>query len=354
MAGDPLASRIRRVMQYADSIDKAVEILLAANNGLYSNEWLLADTKTNEIAMFELGTHKHKLWRSSKHEFPGGTEGFYWGCNNTKDLEVRKETAAQPGGQAGQHGLSSARSRRGLAASCFARIDGKIDASFGFKAFTTPPLAAFPSCDAKFTTTALAKELKSWALFGPPLGRTWDATPEETSKLPDIKPLVSNDWALVHVGAHQRRRVDCGRRSIWRRFPKPKKAADPKAQRQRTLPPAWHGTLLPEADGDMWLAAAFSDYEKIVALEKSLRGRPRGKPLDKLIATIAIGWPLRSLLRSRAGWRQRGGWAAICRWPQIIPQWDKNEWYAIAAGKGVMLLASLRASIGAGNVRQGA
>ena len=67
------------------------------NNGLYSNEWLLGDIKTNEVAMFELGTHKHKLWRSSKREYPGGTEGFYWGCNNTKDLEVRKETAAQPG-----------------------------------------------------------------------------------------------------------------------------------------------------------------------------------------------------------------------------------------------------------------
>ena len=25
-------------------------------NGLYTNEWLIGDTKTNEIAMFELGT----------------------------------------------------------------------------------------------------------------------------------------------------------------------------------------------------------------------------------------------------------------------------------------------------------
>ena len=29
--------------------------------------------------MFELGTYKTKLWRSSKNEWFGGTQGFYWG-----------------------------------------------------------------------------------------------------------------------------------------------------------------------------------------------------------------------------------------------------------------------------------
>ena len=89
--GAPLASRIRRVLQYADSIDKAVEILLSLNNGLYSNEWLLGDTKTNEVAMFELGTHKHKLWRSGKHEFPGGTEGFYWAATTPRTSKSAKK-----------------------------------------------------------------------------------------------------------------------------------------------------------------------------------------------------------------------------------------------------------------------
>src|SRR5207253_4983322 len=74
--GLTIASRIRQTLQYADSIDKAVEILQEQNNGLYTNEWLLADIKTNEIAMFELGTYRNKLWRSSKNEWYGGTEGF--------------------------------------------------------------------------------------------------------------------------------------------------------------------------------------------------------------------------------------------------------------------------------------
>src|SRR5262245_19781688 len=97
--GMTVASRIRQALQYADNIDKAVAILKKANNGLYTNEWLLADIKTNEIAMFELGTDKSKLYRSSKNEWYGGTKGFYWGCNNTKDLRVRLETVADVKGR---------------------------------------------------------------------------------------------------------------------------------------------------------------------------------------------------------------------------------------------------------------
>src|SRR5260370_37590114 len=84
---------IRECHQYGDNIDQAGEILKQGNNGLYTNEWLLADLKANEIAMFELGTGKSKLYRSSQKEWFGGTEGFYWGCNNTTDLQVRLETS---------------------------------------------------------------------------------------------------------------------------------------------------------------------------------------------------------------------------------------------------------------------
>ena len=73
-----------------------VEELSTRNNGLYTNEWLIGDAKTNEIAMFELGTNRTKLWRSAKNEWFGGTEGFYWGCNNAKDLNVRLEYVPDP------------------------------------------------------------------------------------------------------------------------------------------------------------------------------------------------------------------------------------------------------------------
>src|SRR6202007_2375560 len=62
--GTPVAFRARHAIQYGDSIDKVVEILSTKNNGLYTNEWLLGDAKTNEGALFELGTYKSRLYRT--------------------------------------------------------------------------------------------------------------------------------------------------------------------------------------------------------------------------------------------------------------------------------------------------
>jgi hypothetical protein len=343
--GEPLASRIRRVVQYADSIDKAVEILLTDNNGLYSNDWLFGDTKTNEVASFELGTHKHKLSRSSKREFPGGTEGFYWGCNNTKDLEVRKETLPSLGAKPGNV-VFCPRNRDVMWQQLFEKHRGKIDTAFGFEAFTTPPLAAFRSCDAKFTTTALAKELKSWALFGPPLGRTWDPSPEEQRRFTDIKPLVSNDWALLHVKPPQDPSAQVAKAVDLAPFPKQEKKAEasPLKQRPKVLPAAWNGTLLPESDGDIWLAAAFSDYERIVALEKSLRGKSKEGKLEKDDEDRLAVSGFAPQSRWLAAAARAGGDKPLS---EIRRQWTDHNWYDIAAGKGVMLLAALRTQLGA-------
>ena len=198
--GDALASRIRKTMQYADSIDKAVAILAKSNNGLYTNEWLLGDTKTNEIAMFELGTQKRKLWRSSKDQWFGDTKGFYWGCNNAKDLDVRLETIASLGGK--PEGTVWAPTDRDITwVKLFEKHRGKIGEAFGFEAFTTPPLSAFASCDAKFTTSAMAAELKTHALFGPPLGRTWEPTEDDRNRVPQVRPLIGNDWTVLTADA---------------------------------------------------------------------------------------------------------------------------------------------------------
>ena len=93
--GVPLADRARRAMQYSNTIDELVKTLIEKNNGLYANDWLIGDANTNEIATLELGTTAHKLRRSGKNEWiNGGMPGFYWGCNNTKDLQVRLDTYA--------------------------------------------------------------------------------------------------------------------------------------------------------------------------------------------------------------------------------------------------------------------
>ena len=141
VAGVPLASRIRRAVQYSDTIDEVVETLKSANNGLYTNEWLLADVKTNEIAMFELGTASSKLYRSSKGEWFGGTEGFYWGCNNAKDMAVRLETIAGTNDRPFNAVWEpSIRDQKWI--ELYAKYKGKIGEAFGKEAFTTPPICA--------------------------------------------------------------------------------------------------------------------------------------------------------------------------------------------------------------------
>lgn len=338
-AGQTVASRIRRALQYADSIDGAIEILTADNNGLYTNEWLLADIKTNEIAMFELGTGSSRLWRSSRDEWPGGTKGFYWGCNNAKDLSVRQETFPSLADKPANLVLRP--SDRDLCwLRLFDRRRGRIDEAFGFEAFTTPPLSAFPSCDAKFTTTALAKELKSWSLFGPPLGRTWEPTTSELRTYDEIQPLVPNDWTLVGVtpppaSSEQVAAVDL------KPFPEPPK--EPVEPESAVYPPAWHGTLVPKSDADTWLAAAFSDYEKIAAREKAWRHQSKNGTLSRTVQDrmdLAVFAP-------RTRWL-----SAVRRLGRDLPladtkfTWTANEWYDIAAGKGTLLLAALRAELG--------
>ena len=74
--GTPVAFRARMAIQYSNNIDDVVRMLRAQNNGLYTNEWIMGDAKTNEIAIFDLGTNHTKLWRSSKNEWFGNTPGF--------------------------------------------------------------------------------------------------------------------------------------------------------------------------------------------------------------------------------------------------------------------------------------
>jgi len=350
--GLTVASRIRQALQYADSIDKAVAILKEHNNGLYTNEWLLADIKTNEIAMYELGTYKSKLWRSSKNEWFGGTEGFYWGCNNTKDLEVRLETIASNDGQPGQATFQpSDRDRTWLR--LYDKYKGKMDADFGKLAFTTPPLAAYHSVDAKFTTTDLAKNLKTWALFGPPLGRTWQPTFEERKKYPEVQPLVGNPWAILHAGvpaavkekpvlAKDLHDPDTSASKLANVDSQGNYQED-KPDGQKLSPrPAWHGTILPTTDADTWLAAAFPAYERVVAREKMLALASGGKlsPSDQEKINLA-------LFAHRAGY----GLAARAQ-PEMALKDTRSdlrtdEWHRVASGKGVLLLHALRQRMGA-------
>jgi len=48
--GIPEFMRARKASQYANNIDDVLKIFTTGNNGGYANDWLIGDTKTNEVA----------------------------------------------------------------------------------------------------------------------------------------------------------------------------------------------------------------------------------------------------------------------------------------------------------------
>ncbi len=347
--GSSVASRIREAAQYADSIDAAVERLGAAGNGLYTNEWILADVETGEIAMYELGTAKSKLWRGTRNEWPGDTAGFYWGCNNAKDQALRLETLAATNDRP-IDALFAPRPRDRAWLNLFAARRGRIAAPFGFEAFGGAPIVGYQSCDAKFTNSAAAKKLESWALFGPPLGRVWMPKRSDAERHPDVQPLVPNDWTYLTVtppplsapsGPAPSATNDASAPVDLKPFRKDDPA--PGAALSGRLPPAWRGTLLPAADADVWLSVAFAEYEKIVALEHALRFEAAEKPLGRRAreALEVARFAKRSLWQTAV--RRTGRDVPLA---ELRRSWNHDDWHRFASGKGTLLLAELRGLIG--------
>jgi hypothetical protein len=77
----PIGYRIRKAMQYGNSLDEYCEILLHENSGDYANSWLFGDTNSNEILRIELGLKYHNIERTKN--------GFFIGFNAPYDERIR-------------------------------------------------------------------------------------------------------------------------------------------------------------------------------------------------------------------------------------------------------------------------
>ena len=77
----PIGYRIRKAMQYGNTLDEYVEILLHENSGDYANSWLFGDTNTNEILRIELGLKYHNVERTKN--------GCFIGFNAPYDERIR-------------------------------------------------------------------------------------------------------------------------------------------------------------------------------------------------------------------------------------------------------------------------
>jgi hypothetical protein len=113
--------RSRKAMQYANSIDDYVKIMLDGNNGGYANDWLIGDNKTGEIAQLELGLKNHKVWRTK--------DGYFHGSNWARDPKlIAEETTFDPHNKA-----SSPNARKARWEQVLEQNKGKIDVALAEK-----------------------------------------------------------------------------------------------------------------------------------------------------------------------------------------------------------------------------
>ncbi|HUB33348.1 MAG TPA: C45 family autoproteolytic acyltransferase/hydrolase [Bryobacteraceae bacterium] len=250
--GTPVAFRAREAIQYGGSIDEVVARLGTRNNGLYTNEWIMGDAKTNEIAMYELGTNHTKLWRSSKNEWFGNTPGFYWGDNNAKDLAINLEYQPDPHGT--PQYIPYVPMPRDLAwQDLYAKYKGRIDEQFGFLAFRSAPLVSASTMDAKIATADLAARMMVWAEFGKPNQREW--VPGPRSGYAGNDGLYPNGYYLFDANQVPDKPESASA--------KPERAAEKKPVSYESR--LWKGWILPASDADTWFVAGSAAYHRVLA-----------------------------------------------------------------------------------------
>jgi len=258
--GTPVAFRARKAIQYGGNIDEVVHYLGTRNNGLYTNEWIMGDAKTNEIAIYDLGTTHTRLWRSSKDEWFGDTPGFYWGDNNAKDLNVRLEDYPDPKGDPDY--IPYVPGPRDLAwQDLYRKYHGQIDEQFGFLAFRTAPLVSASTMDAKVATSDMASHLMVWAAIGKPNQREWLPRQWDNAKIDD--GLYPSGYYLFQGEPSENLRAAIQQNEKTRLTasidPPPAhktaevsgEVSDPPSYEDRL----WKGWILPASDADTWFVA---------------------------------------------------------------------------------------------------
>ena len=224
-SGTPEFMRARKAAQYANSIDDFIRIMTSDNNGGYANDWLIGDTKTNEIAKLELGLKNQPVWRTK--------DGYFIGSNFASDEKfIAEETTFNPKDAAQSVLVRKARWEQ-LMEEYKGKIDAKtgqafeadhLDASTGSPAangnvlcghvdddpkgcpeFSWSPYFPGGTVQGKVTTASLAKGMKIWARMGHPCGQDFTVAsffekhPEYRWQSKFLKDMKSNPWTLFEA-----------------------------------------------------------------------------------------------------------------------------------------------------------
>jgi len=224
--GTPEFFRARKAMQYAESIDDVVRIMVANNNGGYANDWLIGDNKTGEIARFELGL---KNWFVDKTK-----NGYFVGSNfPVKPKLIKEETtfdvtnlASSPNARRarweqlmathkGAIDIELAKSFEGDKYDVIAKKDGPNDRSLcgavedvarGIPEWEWAPNFPGGTVQAKAMDATMIGKLEMWAAMGRPCTGEFKAEPF-LAKHPQygwmkglLRDMKSEPWTRFAIG----------------------------------------------------------------------------------------------------------------------------------------------------------
>lgn len=196
--GIPEFMRARKAAQYSNSIDDVIKIFTEGNNGGYANDWLIGDTKTNEVAKLELGLKVYKVWRSK--------DTAMIGSNFPSDPElIKKETTFNVNDSATSPNARKKRMEQLVLVELKGKIDletgkqiegdhvdalqgksannrcvicGHIDEdALGCAEWSLPAYYPMGAVQGKVTTAALAANMQLWAHMGHPCGQDFIGAP---------------------------------------------------------------------------------------------------------------------------------------------------------------------------------
>jgi hypothetical protein len=122
---DPIFCRIRKCMQYGNTLDDYVATLLKHNSGDYACSWLFGSIKTGEIMCLELGANYHSLRRTK--------DGVFVGANGVLDPKIRNLECSPEAGLYHHDTRTSVWARHHRVAELVEAQRGKLDLTIGAK-----------------------------------------------------------------------------------------------------------------------------------------------------------------------------------------------------------------------------
>jgi hypothetical protein len=221
--------RVRKAMQYADSLDKFVELMKKQNNGGYANSWLLADLNSGEIMRFELGLRFSNVERKKDGYFIGFNAPLdprirNLECSNTGYADIRRHQGARQVRLTQLMREYQGRINIGIAKRiladhydvylkkdnpCSRTVDGHYeldDRAFMSDPSRPKPFQARGAVDGKVMDSELAKNMSFWARWGNSSGLAFDADKFFAEHIQweylkgYIKSRPSQPWTLFKAG----------------------------------------------------------------------------------------------------------------------------------------------------------